>query len=178
MINIFRANSHTQRQWDVVHYMKKQVTVHVLVGLRVPPCQHDRSLLHTERLCWLEVGAAAEEWCIPQIIRQSCSHWGGWCPHHAMMTLSGCVTYDVCTNSKHIGRCCCSSRLFYVGHTRFTGAQRGRKDVFHATHKGRKNNALEMWLLVSQEITTRSYVAHIYDIEPWKKLHSYVFFHF
>lgn len=53
------------------------------------------------------------------------------------------VTYDVCTNSKHIGRCCCSLRLFYVGHIRCTGAQRGREDVFHATHKGRQNNALE-----------------------------------
>lgn len=58
MTNIFRANSHTWRQRDVVHYIKKQFTVHVLVGLSVPPCQHDGSLLHTERLRWLEVGAA------------------------------------------------------------------------------------------------------------------------
>lgn len=35
--------------------------VYVLVGLSVPPCQHDRSLLHAERLWWLEVGAEAEE---------------------------------------------------------------------------------------------------------------------
>lgn len=129
------------------------------------------------------------------------SHWemvvvGGWCSGWGMMhpahytaellprrklmspprdddTQCG-VTYDVCTNSKHIGRCCCSLRLFYVGHTRCTGAQRGREDVFHATHKGRQNNALERWLLVSKEITTQSNVVHVRDIEPRmrKKLHS------
>ncbi len=111
------------------------------------------------------------------------SHWeivvvGGWCsgwgmmhPTHYTAELlpqrrlmsppcdddTQCrVTYDVCTNSKHTGRCCCSSRRFYMGHMRCTGAQRGREDVFHAAHKGRKNDALEMWLLVSQEITTQS----------------------
>lgn len=39
----------------VVHQVKKQSTEHVSLGLGVPPCQHDRSLLHTERLWCLEV---------------------------------------------------------------------------------------------------------------------------
>lgn len=52
------------------------------------------------------------------------------------------VTYDMCSNSKHICWGCCSFWLFYVGHSWCTGAQRGRKDVFHATHKGRKSMPL------------------------------------
>lgn len=41
-------------------HKEKPFTVDVLVGLSVPPCQHDGSLLHTERWWWLEFGAAAE----------------------------------------------------------------------------------------------------------------------
>lgn len=113
-----------------------------------------------------------------------CSGWGMMHPTHYTAELlpqrklmsppcnddTQCgVTYDVCTNSKHIGRGRCSFWLFYVGHMRCAGARCGRKDVFHATHKGKKNNALEMWLLISQEITMQSYVVHVRDFEPWKK---------
>lgn len=88
MLNIFGGTPDTWPQWDAVHCVKQQFTVHVVVGLSVPPCQHDKSLLPTERWWRLEVGAAAEEWCIPHIIHQSRSPGGTWCPHRAIMTLS------------------------------------------------------------------------------------------
>lgn len=81
-------------RWSSLH----KETVHVLVGLSVPPCQHDWSLLHTERLWWVEVSAEAEKWCIPHIIQPSCSHRGSWCPHHAMMTLSA-VWHMMCVQT-------------------------------------------------------------------------------
>lgn len=177
-MNTFRPNSRAWCQWDVVHYIQKQCSAHVLEGLGVPPCQHDRSLLHTEGSWWLEVGAAAEEWCIPRIIAaELLSQRKLMSPPCDDDTQRG-VTYDVCTNSKHMGWGRCAFWLFYVGRERCAGAQRGRKDVFHATHKGRKNNALEMRLLVSQEITMQSYVVHVRDIEPWKTLRSCVLFLF
>lgn len=115
LINILRANHRSWHHWDAGHYKKKQFTVHVVVGHSVPPCQHDRSLLHTERLRRLEVGAAAEEWCIPHIIQGKLMS-----PLCNDDTQCG-VTYDMCTNSKHIRWGCCSFRLLYVGHMQHTG---------------------------------------------------------
>lgn len=102
------------------------------------------------------------------------SHWeivvfGGWCSgwwmmhptHHTAELLpqrklmspprddgARCImTYDVCTNSKHIGSSYCS---FYVGHTQYAGVQWGRKDVFHATHKGRGKKNQCPWDVTSR----------------------------
>lgn len=121
MINIFGAKSHTCHPWDVVHYVKKQFNSACFSGT-----QH----------------ATLPTWQITS------SHWeivvvGGWCcgwgmmhPTHYTAELlpqrklmsppcnddTQCsVTYDVCTNSKHIGRglltVLCGSHTAYWGAT-------------------------------------------------------------
>lgn len=88
------------------------------------------------------------------------------------------VTYDVCTNSKHIGWGRCSLWLFYVGHIRWTGAQQHRKDIFHATHKGSQTMPLRCdflsqrkspgWVMWNTSVT----------LNLWENALSYVFFIF
>lgn len=168
MINIFRANRHTWHQRDVVHYIKKQFTVHVLVRLSVPPCQHDRSLLHTERLWWLEVGAAAEEWCIPHIMQQGCSHRGSWCPHHAMMALSA-VWHMICvqTVSTYAGAVVPFDCFMWVTHG-VLGRSGGERTFFMQPMKEGKTCPWD----VTSCLTTQSYVEPVCDTEPWEKLCS------
>lgn len=81
-----------------------------------------------------------------------------WCPHHAAMTLSR-PWHMICvqTVSTYAAAVVPSDCFMWVTHAvrrRSGRAGEGRrKDVSHVTHYGSKKHALEMWLLVSQEIT-------------------------
>lgn len=88
----------------------------------------------------------------PHIIQQSCSHTGSWCPHFAMMTV-GALWRMMCVQTVSTQAGGGPFHCFMWVTPGALGRSGGRKDVFHASHKERKDSALEMWPLVSQEIT-------------------------
>lgn len=139
----------------VVHQVKKQSTVHVSLGLGVPPCQHDRSLLHTERLWCLEVvprlrndashtlysrPAPTEEVDVPTQLWWHSAQCDIWCVYKQWACGMGLLFLLTVLCGSHMAHWC-------------TAGWKGR---FSCNPYRKSNSALEMWLRISKEITTQS----------------------
>lgn len=108
----------------------------------LPPCQLDRSLLHTERWRWMEVvELLAEGWCLPHIIQRRCSRRGLLdVPTTRRCHSAGRDIWYVYKQWALMPRPLVPLTVLCGSHTLCRGAagEGRRKDVFHVTHYGTK----------------------------------------